>query len=111
MNFWLQRVLAGLILASAAASAGWCQTTVIRPARVADILVNPGMGIQTFQRYNGDSLNSGTEWSEEGPTGVLKTGASDFPKSTIAYCRWFWSAIEPAKGQVKWEILDRALAE
>jgi hypothetical protein len=93
------------------ASAAWCQTTVIRPARVPDVLVNPGMGIQTFQRFNGDALNTGTDWSEEGPTGALKQSASDFPKSTIAYCRWFWSAIEPAKGQVKWEILDRALEE
>ncbi|HEV3198838.1 MAG TPA: DUF4832 domain-containing protein, partial [Bryobacteraceae bacterium] len=70
------------------------------------------MGIQTFQRFNGDPLNSGVQWSEEGPVGPLAAGpAPEFPKSTIAYCRWFWETIEPAKGDVRWTILDRALEE
>jgi hypothetical protein len=94
------------------ASLSWAQTTVVHPARINDILVNPGMGIQTFQRYNGDPLNAGVQWSEEGPTGPLPTGpAPDFPKSTIAYCRWFWQTIEPAKGDIQWNILDRALEQ
>lgn len=93
-------------------SAAWAQTTVIHPARMPDVLINPGMGIQTFQRFNGDPLNAGVEWSEEGPLGPLAAGAaSDFPKSTIAYCRWFWQTIEPAEGDVRWPILDRALEE
>ena len=91
------------------ASAAWCQTTVIRPARVPDVLVNPGMGIQTFQRYNGDALNTGTDWSEEGPTGALKQGASDFPKSTIAYCRWFWRVMEPTPGNYDFTMIEKAL--
>ena len=83
----LRRALAALTLASAA----WGQNTVIHPARVPDVLVNPGMGIQTFQRYNGDPLNADVKWSEEGPVGPLAVGPSpDFPKSTISYCRWFW---------------------
>ena len=94
------------------ASAAWCQTTVIHPARLRDVLVNPGMGIQTFQRYNDDALNSGVQWSEEGPVAPLAAAAApDFPRSTIAYCRWFWETIEPAKGDVRWAILDRALEE
>ena len=103
-----RRALAALTLASAA----WGQNTVIHPTRVPEILVNPGMGIQTFQRYNGDLLNAGVQWSEDGPTGPLAAGAPpDFPKSTISYCRWFWATLEPAKGDVKWSILDRALGE
>jgi len=104
----LRSVIAALILATAA----WCQTTVVHPARIDEVLVNPGMGIQTFQRFNGDPLNSGVAWSEEGPIGPLAAGpAPDFPPSTIAYCRWFWQAIEPAKGDVRWSILDHALEE
>lgn len=101
-------VIAALGLASAALA----QTVVVHPARIDDVLVNPGMGIQTFQRFNGDPLNPGITWSEEGPTGPLAQGpAPDFPKSTIAYCRWFWETLEPAKGDVRWTILDRALEE
>lgn len=88
-------------------------TTVVRPIETHDILVNPGMGIQTFQRYNGDSLNPGVTWSEEGPVGPLKTEEKkpDFPGSSVAYVRWHWATLEPAQGKVRWEIIDLALAE
>jgi hypothetical protein len=93
-------------------TAALAQTVVVHPALIHDILTNPGLGIQTFQRYNGDPLNPGTTWSEEGPTGPIAAGpAPDFPKSTIAYCRWFWATIEPAKGEIHWEIVDHALGE
>jgi hypothetical protein len=96
----------------AVASVACAQTVVIHPQRIHDVLVNPGMGIQTFQRFNGDPLNEDVRWSEEGPTRPLAAGpASDFPQSTISYCRWFWEALEPAKGEVRWQILDRALEE
>ena len=88
-------------------------TVKIRPAEIHDVLVNPGMGIQTFQRYNGDGLNPGVEWSEEGPTQILTPPAEkpDFPASTVAYCRWHWSVLEPTQGKVRWEIIDLALKE
>jgi len=104
----LRRAFAALALAGSAI----CQTTIIRPARIDDVLVNPGTGIQTFQRFNGDPLNEGTRWSEEGPVAPIKKGATpDFPKSSIAYCRWFWETIEPAQGDRRWSILDRALEQ
>src|ERR1700739_2179114 len=88
------------------------QTVVIHPQRIEDVLVNPGMGIQTFQRYNGDALNAGLKWSEEGPTGPLTAAAKpEFPASTIAYCRWCWETLEPEPGHVRWEIVENALAE
>jgi len=98
----------------------WCAaasaqdgTVVVRPAEIQDELVNPGMGIQTFQRYNGDAINPGERWSEEGPTARLRpaAGRPDFPESSIAYFRWFWTQIEPEPGQYRWDVLDLALAE
>jgi len=89
------------------------QTVVVHPKLIPDVLVNPGMGIQTFQRYNGDALNTGVKWSEEGPTETLTAPANpvDFPPSTIAYCRWFWETLEPEQGRLRWDIIDRALAD
>jgi len=89
------------------------QTTIVRPVEIQDPLVNPGMGIQTFQRYNGDSLNTGVTWSEAGPVSSLKAPqeAPEFPQSSVAYCRWHWATIEPEQGKIHWEIIDLALAE
>ena len=86
-------------------------TVIIRPVEIHDVLVNPGMGIQTFQRFNGDAINAGTRWSEAGPEAKLTAGKTkpDFPKSSVAYFRWFWAQLEPAQGKYRWDILDAAL--
>ena len=66
------------------------QTTVVRPAETDDVLVNPGMGIETFQRFNGQPLNDGVRWSEVGPEKAAADATTvDFPPSSVAYLRWF----------------------
>ena len=47
---------------------------IVRPAEIHGVLVNPGMGITTFQRYNGEPLYPGLRWSEAGPTEALAQG-------------------------------------
>jgi uncharacterized protein DUF4832 len=105
-----------VVVAAAFAMAAAAQdksTVVVRPVEVHDVLVNPGMGITTFQRFNGDPLNPGLAWSEEGPVGKLAPVAAkpDFPATSISYCRWFWDVIEPKPGEFRWEIIDNALVE
>ena len=102
-------VLAG----TAYGSLGYAASVIVRPVEIQDVLTNPGMGIQTFQRYNGDALNPGVEWSEEGPTKLVvsPTERPDFPASTVAYCRWHWATLEPEQGKVRWEIVDLALEQ
>jgi len=90
------------------------QTIVVRPTEIDDILVNPGMGIETFNRFSGQALNEGVKWSEVGPEKPLPDappGTVDFPGSSVAYLRWFWSQLEPQPGKYRWEIIDSALAE
>jgi hypothetical protein len=89
------------------------QTVIVRPAEIDDILVNPHMGIQTFQRFNGDPINPGTRWSEQGPEKKLEASASkpNFPDTSVAYFRWFWSQIEPEQEKYRWDIIDLALDE
>ena len=89
------------------------ETVVIRPAEIDDVLVNPGMGIQTFQRFDGQALAPGLTWSEEGPTSKLPDPPArpDYPGASIAYVRWFWATLEPEQGKVRWDIIDLALDE
>src|SRR6476659_153767 len=104
-----------MLLAVMPVVSGFAQNekVVVRPEPNNEILVNPGMGITTFQRFNGEPLNQGLRWSEEGPTGKRSDSSvrSDFPDTSIAYCRWFWSELQPTADRVRWEIIDTALAE
>lgn len=87
--------------------------TVVRPAPIDEVLVNPGMGITTFQRFNRQAIYPGLRWSEVGPEVRVADSATapDFPDTSIAYLRWFWHQIEPEQGKYRWEILDVALDE
>jgi hypothetical protein len=102
-----------LVLAAAIPAYAQKDTVVVRPVEIEDVLVNPGMGITTFQRFNGQALNPPFEWSERGPVAVLPevAGKPDFPDTSIAYLRWYWSALEPEPGKFHWEIIDLALQE
>ena len=105
--------LAMMVFVAASGTFAQAETIVVRPIESEELLVNPGMGITTFQRFNGQELNAGLSWSEDGPTTKLPDAASkpDFPNSSIAYCRWFWSSIEPEQEKVRWEIIDAALQQ
>ena len=85
----------------------------VRPREIDDILVNPGMGFMTFQRFNGDELNEGSGWTEGFPIeyqefdGNLKN--KDHPMTSIAYFRVYWKFVEPEMGQYNWPMIDKAL--
>jgi len=87
------------------------KNVIVRPVEVDEVLVNPEMGIQTFQRSNGDPINPGSRWSEAGPVSrpQAPTGKPDFPESSVAYYRWFWSQLEPEPGKYVWDAIDLAL--
>lgn len=87
------------------------KSVIVRPVEIDDVLVNPEMGVQTFQRVNGDAINPGSRWSEIGPEKAPQAGQGlpDFPQSSLAYYRWFWSQIEPAPGKYNWEPIDLAI--
>lgn len=75
-------------------------------------LGNPHKGCCTFQRFNGDPLNAGEEWDEHGPLvfpPAQKPVADDYLPSKVAYCRWFWEAVEPEKGRYDFSMIERAL--
>lgn len=76
------------------------------------LLDNPGKGCATFQRFNGDPLNRGERWSEEGPLAFPRRRyrvAPAYLPSAIAYCRWFWEVFEPEEGVFDFTMVERAL--
>ncbi len=106
------RTAALLFAAAALAFAQDDGRVVVRPVETSGVLVNPGMGIQTFQRFNGDPINPGVRWSEVGPEAKLSPvdAKPDFPEASVAYLRWFWSQLEPEQGKYRWDIIDAALS-
>jgi hypothetical protein len=86
---------------------------VVRPKEIQDVLVNPGMGITTFQRFYGQEPNPPLKWSEIGPEKKLSEAAvkPDFPEVSVAYCRWYWNVLEPERGKYRWDIVDLAIEE
>jgi hypothetical protein len=86
---------------------------VVRPKEIHDVLVNPGMGITTFQRFNGQEPNPPLKWSEVGPVAKLPAAATtpDFPEASVAYCRWYWNVLESEPGKFNWGIVDLAIEE
>src|SRR5580692_9988294 len=106
-------VLAALLWSIPARSQKHANVVVVRPHEIPDVLVNPGMGITTFQRFNGQALNPELTWSERGPETKLAQAISkpDFPDTSIAYLRWYWDALEPEPGKFRWDIVDLALEE
>lgn len=82
-----------LVLALCAATAlAQNNMQVVRPVEIQDVLVNPGMGIQTFQRSG-------------------RLAPADLPGSSLDYSRWYWQELEPQPGSYRWEIIDSALAQ
>jgi len=102
--------LPALLCAAAAFAA---DPVVVRPKEIDDVLVNPGIGFMTFQRFNGDALNKGTSWTEGYPIEYQPFKGSlenkDHPATSIAYFRVYWKFIEPEEGNYRWDLIDTAM--
>jgi hypothetical protein len=102
------------LLIGMCASVSGQDVRIVRPVESHDVLVNPGMGFMTFQRFNGDALNEGSGWTEGRPiayqewSGRLRN--EDHPDTSLAYFRVNWRFVEPAPRQYAWDMIDRALA-
>src|ERR1039457_5577222 len=94
--------LAFLLLLAAAQ-----QTVIVRPHEIDDVLINPGIGFMSFQRFNGDDLNQGKSWTEGYPIAYQDFKGSlenkDHPMTSIAYFRVYWKFLEPERGTYRWD--------
>ena len=89
------------------------EVMAVSPEELDSVLNNPGIGFNTFQRFNGDTLFPGMGWREGFPIeyqdykGTLEN--KNHPQTTIAYWRVYWRYLEPEKQKYRWDMIDRAL--
>lgn len=85
----------------------------VRPVETDDVLINPGIGFMTFQRFNGDELNEGSGWTEGFPIEYQEFDGNlenkDHPQTSLAYFRVYWKFVEPEKDNYNWPMIDKAL--
>ncbi len=89
------------------------EVVIVRPAEIDDVLNNPGIGFMTFQRFNGDDLNSGSGWTEGFPIEYQEFDGDltnqDHPDTSLAYFRVNWRFVELELGRYNWAMIDKAL--
>ncbi len=102
-----------IVLLAGSTQASAQETVIVRPQEIDDVLINPGIGFMTFQRFNGDTLNQGKAWTEGYPIdhqafdGDLEN--ENHPMTSLAYFRIYWKFIEPTQDGYRWDLIDRAL--
>lgn len=111
--FFLPGILLLLFSAGSAQEDPEVKTVFVRPVEINDVLINPGMGFTTFQRFNGDTLNAGMGWTEGLPIVYQEFDGDltnrDYPQTSIAYFRVNWRFLETGPGVYNWQMIDRAL--
>jgi hypothetical protein len=89
------------------------KTIYVRPVETDEVLINPGIGFMTFQRFNGDELNEGSGWTEGFPIEYQEFDGNlenkDHPQTSIAYFRVYWKFVEPELNKYNWAMIDKAL--
>ncbi len=88
------------------------ERTVVHPKRIDEVLNNPHIGFTTFHRFNGDALDASGRWpnTRENSEMVGHDGRElGYPASSVACFRWYWSKIEPERGEYRWEVIDDVL--
>ena len=87
----------------------------VRPRESNQYIPNPHRGTTTFQRFQGDPLYATWPWSDtHGPLDFdfpapTSENIKYIPYTTLTYCRWPWSYLEPKKGKYNWKIVDSTL--
>jgi hypothetical protein len=89
-------MLSGTMLGIMRNTAGARQPShqTIEPEGTEEVLVNPGIGFETFHSFNGDERNTRLKY---------------YPKCSIAYFRFYWDALEPRQGKYNFDVIDSLL--
>ncbi len=91
LQFWVSFGLCALVALAVAGCTEANGNVVVTPEEIDDVLVNPGMGWTTFHRFNSDHT------------------PEEYPRSSIAYFRWYWDVLEPEEGKYNFEVVDETI--
>lgn len=71
---------------------------VVEPRELDDVLINPGIGSETFWHFQGDRISFDRE-------------LENFPRSAVAYFRYYWNELERDKDDYDFAEIDMLLAK
>ena len=101
----------GLTIAGAAGAVenpGMGDVTVT-PNRIGDVLINPGMGLANFHFGWWCNLPPVDFTAEECRGRVRDNWPENHPDCGTAYFRWTWADLEPTRGEIDFELVDRTI--
>jgi len=81
----------------------------VHPAVIDDVLTNPGMGFADFHFGWWCNLPPITYNPQECADRVRDHWPENYPIAGTAYFRWHWRDLEPVRGQIDFDMVDRAL--
>jgi hypothetical protein len=81
----------------------------VKPNRIGDVLVNPGMGLANFHFGWMCNLPPVTFSAEQCAARTRQAWRENHPDSGTAYFRWHWRDLEPVRGRLDFELVDRAI--
>ncbi len=81
----------------------------VRPARLDGVLVNPGIGFASFHFGWWCNLPPITFTAAECAKRIKKHWPENYPQAGTAYFRWHWRDLEPARGKIRFDLIDRTL--
>ncbi|MBN1770145.1 MAG: DUF4832 domain-containing protein [Deltaproteobacteria bacterium] len=81
----------------------------VRPARIEDVLTNPGMGFADFHFGWWCNLPPVTFSPAECAARVEEHWPENYPDAGTAYFRWNWRELEPIRGAIDFDLIDTTL--
>ena len=81
----------------------------VTPERIDDVLVNPGMGLANFHFGWWCNLPPIDFSAEECATRARDHWPENHPDCGTAYFRWTWADLEPAQGEIAFDLIDRTI--
>jgi len=81
----------------------------VYPDRIDDVLTNPGMGFADFHLGWWCNLPPVTFTPADCATRVRDNWPENYPVAGTSYFRWHWQDLEPARGQIDFDMIDAAI--
>ncbi len=95
--------------AGAAAGATGAGDVTVHPSRIDDLLINPGMGLANFHFGWWCNLPPIDFAAEDCAARARENWPANHPDCGTAYFRWTWRELEPERGAIAFDLVDRAL--